>query len=441
MNEIATAAQEPQPQSQATEPAQPAGSNAPLIGLPVLMTMAFNNGDLASVAEGLLARIQANPFDANALMDMSVFLILRGSPQVALTMQTLAIKTQQIFHFPRADTPVRLRMLAVLGPGDLMANSPVEFLIEGSQISLDMVYITPTMQLPDHLPEHDVLYVAIGESDQNQALLAQLEQRLSHWHRPVINRACRIAQLSRDASYAQLTGLPGISMPPTVRLSRAALSYVLNPAQNNSAGNTGQEQDSTPAQRLAHHLNGASFPVIIRPIDSHAGKELCKIEHAEELTAYLAESAEAAFFVSPFIDYRSKDGQFRKYRIILIDGIAFACHMAVSARWMVHYLNADMLDNPANREEEACFMQHFDTDFAVRHATALASINTSLGLEYVGIDCAETPDGQLLIFEVDSNMIVHNMDSPAKFPYKQGQMRKLFAGFTHMLETRMTVSS
>jgi len=51
----------------------------------------------------------------------------------------------------------------------------------------------------------------------------------------------------------------------------------------------------------------------------------------------------------------------------------------------------------------------------------------------LGIDCGETPDGKLLIFEVDSCMIVHALDPVELFPYKQTQMHKLFAAFRQML--------
>jgi glutathione synthase/RimK-type ligase-like ATP-grasp enzyme len=343
-----------------------------------------------------------------------------------MNMRGLAIKTQQLYHYPReSGNNGKIRLLAILGPGDLMANSPVEFLIEGSQINLDLVFVTPELGLPEQLPEHDVVYVAVAESDENQFLLAQLEQQLQAWPVPVINRPGHIAHLSRDSACALLSNLPGISMPPTVRMPRSMLEQ--QPEQLHQSDTI-----------LRNQLGGAGFPIIIRPIDSHAGQDLLKIDDAAGLANYLANSSESVFFVSPFVDYRSTDGQFRKYRIILINGKPYACHMAISGRWMVHYLNADMLDNADNRDQEALFMEKFTHDFAARHATAMAAISAQLELEYVGIDCGETPDGQLLIFEVDSNMVVHNLDSPIKFPYKQGAIRTLFGAFATMVEQKIT---
>ena len=58
------------------------------------------------------------------------------------------------------------------------------------------------------------------------------------------------------------------------------------------------------------------------------------------------------------------------------------------------------------------------------------------GLDYLGIDCSETYDGELLIFEIDSNMVVHDMDPVDIYPYKQPQMRKLFNAFQQMLRDK-----
>ncbi len=68
-----------------------------------------------------------------------------------------------------------------------------------------------------------------------------------------------------------------------------------------------------------------------------------------------------------------------------------------------------------------------------RHAPAFQAINERIGLDYLGIDCAQTRDGKLLIFEVDSCMIVHAVDPVDIFPYKQPQMHKVFGAFYRML--------
>jgi hypothetical protein len=117
-----------------------------------------------------------------------------------------------------------------------------------------------------------------------------------------------------------------------------------------------------------------------------------------------------------------------------VDRRPYACHLAVCDEWKVWYLNADMSGSAEKRLEEELFMVRFDEDFGRRHAVALAEIATRIGLDYFAIDCAETRDGKLLVFEADNASIVHNMDPQDVFPYKAPQMRKIFDAFVAMLD-------
>jgi hypothetical protein len=179
----------------------------------------------------------------------------------------------------------------------------------------------------------------------------------------------------------------------------------------------------------------------VRTIDSHAGRGLAKIEKPEGVEAYLRDHPEREFFISPYVDYRSADGRFRKFRLMWVDGRPYPCHMAIAEEWKVWYLNANMATSAAKRAEEAPFMSEFDTGFGRRHAATLAAISERFGLEYVGIDCAELPDGRLLVFEADVALVAHDMDPPDIYPYKGPQMRKLFAAFYEMLQGKSRSSA
>ena len=60
-----------------------------------------------------------------------------------------------------------------------------------------------------------------------------------------------------------------------------------------------------------------------------------------------------------------------------------------------------------------------------------------LNLDYLVLDCAESPDGRLLVFEADTGMVVQDMDSEDIYPYKAPQMRKVFSAFQQALATRI----
>ena len=81
-------------------------------------------------------------------------------------------------------------------------------------------------------------------------------------------------------------------------------------------------------------------------------------------------------------------------------------------------------------------MASFDNEFTERHKVAFGQLTALVGLDYFGIDCAETTDGKLLLFEGETALIVHDMDPPDIYPYKLPQMHKLFAAFADMLYRR-----
>jgi len=389
----------------------------PSLGLAALARMFFEQADVQPLWGQLVERATVDPTDAAALMDLATMLLLSGDRDGGLGVQAQALERGRLYRRPGGEGP---RLLALMAAGDTMANTPLDFLLEGSDIDLLTLYVSPDHPPPSPLPDHDVAFLAIGESEANLASLRGLEPVLPQWPRPLINgRPGRIAELTRDGVCALLRGVDEVVAPLTARLSRELLSEI-----------------GRGVVALEAVLPDAAFPIIVRPIGSHAGTGLEKLDGANAIAGYLANQAVDSFYVAPFVDYAGPDGLFRKQRIALIEGRPFICHMAISPRWMVHYLNADMLENADNRAEEARFMADFDEDFARRHAVAFSRLHERIGLDYFAIDCAETRDGRLLLFEADVAMIVHAMDPPELFAYKQPQMRKVMGAFQAMLRRR-----
>jgi glutathione synthase/RimK-type ligase-like ATP-grasp enzyme len=391
-------------------------------GLAALMTLAFRGVDLGPLGRTLLERAETmpGPSSANALMDVATILHIKGNHEVASRMQQCALELKQLYQLPAKEQPT-IRILAFYAPGDLNSNTPLEFLVENSDIELNILYLADDLPSFDGLPPHDVLFVAVGESERNRVLLRRLESTIPAWPRPILNRPDRIARLARDTASQLLHSVPGLVMPIAVRGSRTILNDV-----------------ARRKQRISAIHETLHFPLIIRPVDAHAGMGLIKTKGPESLRDYLQKMPQSEFYVSRFIDYRSRDGLFRKYRVVLIDGHPYAAHMAISREWMVHYLNAGMTESAEKRAEEASFMEHFDEEFASRHRAPLQSIVERTGLDYLVVDCAETRDGKLLVFEVDSSAVVHAMDPAETFPYKQKQIQKVFAAFRSMLVKAMS---
>ena len=390
-------------------------SDMPFVGLAPFLRLSIAGDDLLPYGQQLLALAQQRPDDANLWMNLSQAMLCLGQREMGLAVQAQALAMRRIYDLPAAQQPARLRLLMLMVAGDLSANTPLDCLLEDGDVDLIFYYVTPGDPLALPIPEHDALLVAVSEDDDNRELLIALEALLREWPKPVINAPQHIPSVGREAASVLLGDAPGVLIPPTLRAARSQLLLV-------AQGEAG----------LAELFAGCDFPVILRPVGSHGGHGLDRITDSVALADYLARVDAPDFFVSRFVDYRSADGFYRKMRVALIDGVPFACHMGVSKHWMIHYLNAGMYDEEWKRQDEAAFMAGFD-DFARRHQAALDAIYRRSGLDYVCIDCAQTADGQLLVFEIDHAMVVHAMDTEAMFPYKQHHMQKVKNAFCDYL--------
>lgn len=392
-----------------------AGDGAALpIGLAKLTRLAFAGVDLGRIAGQLLGIFERDPSHAGALMDLSVIDQLNGNLDIGLTRQAMALRKQRVFHSTCCGVKPGLRMLAFVTAADIGANTPLEFLLEGSNIALTTVYVLPGRPLPTDLPDHDLAFVAVAASAQNRAVLSELDEMLAQWPVPIINLPSCLSVLARDELFSNLRSICGLKIPPVVRVRRDDLSAI--------AG----------AARLSQFLHRWGGPIVVKPSGSHAGNGLAKIDDEEGLSLYLTMHPEDCL-ISPFIDCQSGDGRFRKYRVLFVDQRPYAYHMAISDEWSTRYFEAGMELSAAKRSEEASFFADFDRDFCARHRAALTALVKRVGLAYFGIDCAETPSGDLVVFKADHTLLIHDMDPVDVFPYKPAQMRKIFDAFSAFL--------
>lgn len=371
-----------------------------------LFRMASDGGDLISLRERVIAEARSNSVAAAAaLMSLCTIGQLLRDQASGLAYQAEALGLHRLYRSSWTTSPDALRVLAFKAAGDFSTNTPIEFLLEGSDVILYSVYVVPGQSLPA-LPDHDVAIFTAGESDRERPVMQMIGQLIQSWPCPVLNRPDRVIHLSRENLPRLMRDIPGLLVPMAIRMNRVGL------------------------KKHRH------FPIVARPVGSHAGRGLAKLNTVGDLDAWLELQRDSEFFVSPYVDYSSADGKFRKYRMVWIDGRPYPCHMAIADRWDVWYYNAGMETDPGKRMEEEHFISTFDVGFALRHAAALAAIATRLGLEYVGIDCAELPDGRLIVFEADISLVVHDLDPPEVYPYKSRPMQTIFAAFHDMLKRR-----
>ena len=183
---------------------------------------------------------------------------------------------------------------------DVMSNAPIDFLCEDAGVTLHFLHLDA--RAPMEVPPHDIVFVAVGLSDANRATLEGLAPVLQSWSAPVMNGAPeRVLAMTREGASRLFADCPGMLAPPNLKLDRAAVEALA----------VGRE----PPEALGLH-----YPILIRPLDTHGGKGLERIEEASGWRDYLDRYADPAFYLAPFVDYADARGWFRKLRISFIDG-------------------------------------------------------------------------------------------------------------------------
>jgi glutathione synthase/RimK-type ligase-like ATP-grasp enzyme len=371
----------------------------PILGLPAILRMSPRE------LRDFIVKTHSGSDAALIYMQMFYVLLALAQDDSALDMQSRALAMQRTYRIAGPVCP-KIRLLAFMGPGNMLDNTPLDFVAECSSIQLDLLYLYQNGDFPSEIPEHDIAFVAVGESAKSRVMLEALESIYETWPRPILNRPANVWNCARDVCYSILRNIPGLAVPNTQRISKFDAPDVV-------------------------------FPCTIRPIDTHGGTGLARLNAPDELHVYFEKVPANAYYVATYIDCQSKDGYFRKIRLVFINGVAYACHLAVSENWMVHYLSAGMECSETKRAEEAHFMATFQEDFSVRHHSHLQTLARLLNLDYVTVDCAEMEDGSLVVFEVDTRGLVHAADPVDIFPYKPITMQKAFKAFECMLVARI----
>lgn len=373
------------------------------VGLGALLVRLGRFDDARSAYEQAL-RLDGDEIRANLAM-YELEQIARDVPK-ALQHQSRVLRRQSLFseYAPREQR----RILVLLAPGDWQANVPIDFLVDRETTTLHKLYVLSPAQLAQSvIPSADVVFNAIAESDANDTHLQLAETLMAGIGLPVLNKPASVLRTNRVRFAQLLSGLPHAIVPQTLRQTRAQIL-------------TGDA--------------GIAFPIVVRPVGSHAGHDLERIENAAQLQAYCNRIEADEFFVMPFVDFSCDDGFYRKYRIIIVNGVPYAYHLAISPRWMIHYYNAPMAEHAWMREEERRFLEHFEEVVALELRTAMSEVARILDLEYFGIDCSIDRQGRLLIFEADPAMIVHAGDDPQMFGYKIPAAKRVFAAFERLVD-------
>jgi hypothetical protein len=137
-----------------------------------------------------------------------------------------------------------------------------------------------------------------------------------------------------------------------------------------------------------------------------------------------------------YLDARGPDGKSRKYRVMMIDGQLYPLHCAISSQWKIHYFTAEMADNPKHRAEDAAFLENMPGVLGPLAVKALEQIQSTLKLDYAGIDFGLSTKGEVLFFEANATMVVNPPDPDERWSYRLPAYKRVFEAVQAMLLKR-----
>jgi Flp pilus assembly protein TadD/glutathione synthase/RimK-type ligase-like ATP-grasp enzyme len=373
--------------------------------------VSFELNDMEAALMHFQAALEINPRDAESLYWTGAIRQKLDDNDAAQAAYAAAARIQPLIRRSAAKAPADFRVLALYAP--FAGNTPAEYLFSQAAHDTDTLSLLEDSEVDiAGLGEVQLVVNLISDADQGGAVLPLAARLVASLGKPVINDPAKIQRTTRDAVADLLPGIAGCRIPRILRLAA---------------------QSDVSATTLAKLLP-FSFPVLARPAGTHGGDDFEKIGDLEALARFLSERPDSDHYVIEYIDTASTDGHFRKYRFIYVGGQVLPYHLAIGTDWKLHHDNTDMASHAWMQEEEAAFLNAPGSVFSAANYRALDAIRECIGLDFFGIDCALDRDGNLVVFEVNASMLVHN-DNP-DFPYKAPAVQAIKQAFDKMLRER-----
>ena len=346
-----------------------------------------------------------------ASQTLAALLEARGETEAAQRQLERAYSRQALFVQEVADPILRVLVLATTSAG----NVPYRTIMPPTRYSRLVWYMEHAR--PEDTPDpdrYDLVFNTIGDADLAGPSLAAVERFVAGCAKAVLNRPDRVMRTRRDRAPGLLDGIADVVAPRTVRLSAADIA-----AKGLSA--------------LAE-VNGFTGPLLARPAGLHGGQGMAVAPNPAGLAAVSVRPGD--HYLIDFVDYRSADGLFRKYRMLFVDRRPYVYHQAISDHWLVHHDTAGMTGRLERLDEEACFLERPDQALGERGMAAIRRIGEVLDLDYCGVDFSVLPDGRIVVFEANATMLAHLEDPAGPFAYKNRYVQAIADAFQRMLKAR-----
>ncbi len=221
----------------------------------------------------------------------------------------------------------------------------------------------------------------------------------------VVNRICepltQRGALQQVATIEQQAGLPTLNPARTIETTaRPIMARRIGQSDGVRAPHCTLYEAGTST--LVEHIRaeGHRYPVLLRPAGSHGSVGLVRAGDDADVAA--AARAIGTCTVTDFVDFRSDDGLWRKYRMVYVGGRMFRRHLLADEQWnVVGDSRFFMHERELFGEEREWLSRPVLPDEQPIEARVLAQFEAT-GLDFGAIDYAVLPDGELVIFEINA---------------------------------------
>lgn len=254
----------------------------------------------------------------------------------------------------------------------------------------------------------------ITDPDQNPKTLENLRKLLREYSGPVINRPEAVIRSTRDQVAKLLDGMPNLIAPKVLRVRNAKPDLVAGAVER----------------------AGVRFPVIVRLAGTHTGLIVGLFDGIDKVRAAITQPGE--HIVTEFIDFRSEDGLYRKYRAFFIGERIIFRHMLVSDVWNVHARDRMrfMAERPELLAEEQAMFERMEGAFPAEIMATLEDIRIRMPLDYFGMDFGILPDRRVVLFEANPTMNFFPFLEDPRFAYVKSCLKPATLAFHAMLGCR-----
>ncbi len=283
-------------------------------------------------------------------------------------------------------------------------------------LSVSQLLLGCLREAPIKMAMPAVIFNCIADPDSHGRSLDRASELLEQARVPVLNRPQNVRKTTRDNIYRLLHNTPGLVVPRTVRLAPRRLSDI----------------------RAAMADGDIGMPFLIRPAGQHGGAGLLRVDSESDLGQLERFAFDGrGYYLTEFVDFRSPDGLYRKYRLIMLDGRVYPRHLIASDHWNIHSRSRStvMQNNLELIAQEQAFLDHPERHFKESVQQALAQIRRELELDYFGVDCGLNADGDLVVFEINAcvNVIQRHQ---APFGYLNAAVERIRTGVIEMVLRR-----